>query len=224
MFVLSWACTRRGVSRVSNSSDVSPLLSDSATGELEMIPGIWSEKGPSCGIKIGDGARMGRCMDVESETFTPGGKLNIFPCYTKWHQLFSFGNGTIAPRGAIHSSLPLHMARQLQKKDDKNQVHQHLCIGVVGRGDLEETWVEWDSEDEEHWDPWEYDQHDVDRYDNGRKSLQLWSGQHLQTTPCSNKGGVLEFYFVPFIVEEYDDEESTEGATEASNTEDDEEL
>ena len=77
-----------------------------------MIPGVYTEKGPSCGLKIGDGPRQGRCMDVDSEHTEPGGHVNIFPCYTKWHQLFSFGNGTIAPRGAIHVSLPLHMARQ----------------------------------------------------------------------------------------------------------------
>ena len=193
-----------------------------------MTPGHYSEKGPSCGIKIGDGPRMGRCMDVESDRTEPGGALNIFPCYTKWHQLFSFGNGTIAPRGAIHASLPLHMARQMQKKNSKKKVHQHLCIGVEGRGDMEETWIQWTEEEANEIDPWEHD--DVERYDNGRKSLQLWSGQQLQTTPCTNTGGVLEFFFVPFIVEEDDDEENESivenetGSPGIETTEDDEEL
>lgn len=180
-----------------------------------MIPGEYSARGPSCVVKLGDGPRAGRCIDVESEITKPGGKVNVFPCYTKWHQLFSFGDGTIAPRGSIHASLPLHMARQMEKDD--GEVHQHLCFGVNGRGDANETWIEWTEEEEDEMDPWEYD--NVDMYPNGRKSLQLWNGQQLQTTPCSNVGGVVEFVYVPFIVEEYDDEEE-EGAEVA----DDEEL
>lgn len=183
---------------------VSSLIS--TTGELEMIPGIYSSKGPSCAIKIGDSARRGRCLDVESEHTKPGGYMNVYPCSTKWHQLFSFGNGTIAPRGAIHASLPLHMARQLEKKE--KVVHQHLCLGVFGRGDVDESaWIE-DEDEDAPWDPWEYD--DVERYPNGRKSLQLWSGHQLQSTPCSNVGGVIEWYYVPFIVEEYEEDETTD--------------
>lgn len=176
-----------------------------------MIPGVYAEKGPSCGINIGDGPRKGRCLDVQSEVTRPGGLLNVYPCSTKWYQLFSFGNGTIAPRGGIHASLPLHMARQQETKE--KEVHQHLCLGVVGRGNADES--EWTADDEsEDWDPWEYD--DVERYPNGRKTLQLWSGQQLQTTPCSNEGGVIEWLYVPFIVEKYDNETTEEMATEKS--------
>ena len=105
----------------------------------------------------------------------------------------------------------------MRKKED--EVHQHLCLGVVGRGDVEETWIEYTEEEMEEFDPWELP--DVEVYPNGRKSLQLWSGQQLQTTPCSNEGGVIEFYYVPFIVEEFEDEgeEISEDMTE-----DDEEL
>ncbi len=188
----------------------------SATGELEMIPGVYAKKGPSCGIKIGDGPRRGRCLDVQSEVTRPGGLLNVYPCTTKWYQLFSFGNGTIAPRGGIHASLPLHMARQQETKE--KEVHQHLCLGVVGRGNANES--AWIADDEsEDWDPWEYD--DVDRYPNGRKTLQLWHGQQLQTTPCSNEGGVIEWLYVPFIVEKYDNENET---TEAMATVKSEEM
>ena len=66
---------------------------------------------------------------------------------------------------------------------------------------MEEAWIEFSKEEMEQLDPWEHD--DVERYPNGRKSLQLWSGQQLQTTPCSNAGAVIEWYYVPFIVEEY---------------------
>jgi hypothetical protein len=103
------------------------------------------------------------------------------------------------------------MARQQETKE--KEVHQHLCLGVVGRGNANES--EWTADDEsEDWDPWEYD--DVERYPNGRKTLQLWSGQQLQTTPCSNEGGVIEWLYVPFIVEKYDNETTEEMATEKS--------
>ena len=179
-----------------------------------MIPGEYSETGPSCGIKLADGPRSLRCLDVDSERAAPGGPLNVYPCYTRWHQMFSFGNGTVAPRGAVHVSLQAHVARELKKKKEGEEVHRHLCLGVEGRGNMEEPWIEYEEEEMEELDPWEKD--DVDVYLNGRKSLQLWSGQQLQTTPCSNEGGVIEWFYIPFIVEEFDDdvEESPEGTVE----------
>jgi hypothetical protein len=112
------------------------------------------------------------------------------------------------------------MARQLEKKE--KVVHPHLCLGVFGRGDADESaWIE-DEDEDEPWDPWEYD--DVERYPNGRKSLQLWSGHQLQSTPCSNVGGVIEWYYVPFIVEEYEEDEKTEAEGENAGEESEEEL
>lgn len=192
-----------------------------------MIPGEYSVTGPKCMLKIGDGARAGRCLDVDSERTQPGGLMHIYPCVTKWHQLFSFGNGTIAPRGAIHASLPLHIVRQLENK--KKNVTAQLCLGVKGRGDADES--SWDedkgkNEEEEKEDnqdaevgphPWE--QPDAELYPNGRKSLQLWSGQQIQTTPCSNSGAVIEWYYVPFIIEDYGDEEGMKSDEDASSSE-----
>jgi len=215
-----------------NRWDIGPCSSDgdlkrNETGELEMIPGEYSVTGPKCMLKIGDGARAGRCLDVDSERNQPGGLMHIYPCVTKWHQLFSFGNGTIAPRGAIHASLPLHIVRQLENK--KKNVTAQLCLGVKGRGDADES--SWDedkgkNEEEEKEDnqdaevgphPWE--QPDADLYPNGRKSLQLWSGQQIQTTPCSNSGAVIEWYYVPFIIEDYGDEEGMISDADASSSE-----
>lgn len=144
--------------------------------------------------------------------------MNVYPCSTKWHQIFAFGNGTIAPRGAIHATLPPHMVKQHEHK--KEPVSAHLCIGVEGRGDANETlWKtqkekeaeekakqETEVEEDEELDPWE--EPDAEVGANGRKLLTLWNGQHLRTTPCSNVGAVLEFFFVPFIVEESEEEDS----------------
>lgn len=199
-----------------------------------MIPGGYSDTGPQCLLKLGDGARAGRCLDVESTKTLPGGLMNVYPCSTKWHQIFAFGNGTIAPRGAIHATLPPHMVKQHEHK--KEPVSAHLCIGVEGRGDADETlWKtqkekeeekkkETEIEEDEELDPWE--EPDAEVGANGRKLLNLWNGQHLRTTPCSNEGAVLEFFFVPFIVEEPEEEDSAMDANSSTlvTTEGDEEL
>lgn len=184
-----------------------------------MIPGGYSKTGPQCLLKLGDGARAGRCLDVESTKTLPGGLMNVYPCSTKWHQIFAFGNGTIAPRGAIHATLPPHMVKQHEHK--KEPVSAHLCIGVQGRGDADESlWKtkkeleekakevkEENMEEDEELDPWE--QPDAEVGPNGRKLLHLWNGQQLRTTPCSNEGAIVEFFFVPFIVEDPEEEEDT---------------
>jgi hypothetical protein len=184
-----------------------------------MIPGRYSKTGPQCLLKLGDGARAGRCLDVESTKTLPGGLMNVYPCSTKWHQIFAFGNGTIAPRGAIHATLPPHMVKQHEHK--KEPVSAHLCIGVQGRGDANETlWKtkkeleekakevkEENADENEELDPWE--EPDAEVGPDGRKSLNLWNGQQLRTTPCSNKGAVIEFFFVPFIVEDPEEDEDT---------------
>ena len=188
------------------------IISD--TGELEMTPGGYSITGPQCLLKLGDGARAGRCLDVESTKTLPGGLLNVFPCSTKWHQIFAFGNGTIAPRGGIHATLPPHIVKQHEHK--KEPVSAHLCIGVEGRGDADETlWRkpkketnEIEVEEDDELDPWE--EPDAEVGSNGRKLLHLWNGQQLRTTPCSNEGAVLEFFFVPFIVEEPEGDKSSD--------------
>jgi hypothetical protein len=123
------------------------------------------------------------------------------------------------------------MVKQLEH--NKKKYSAHLCFGVSGRGDADESlWEEKEkdtsNEEDEELDPWEHP--DVATYPNGRKSLQLWEGQHLQTTPCSNVGSVIEFFFVPFIVEEYEDEEESavnsgsESSSVETMTETDQEL
>lgn len=196
-----------------------------------MTPGTYSASGPQCLLKLGDGARAGRCLDVESERTLPGGRLNVFPCSTKWHQVFAFGNGTLAPRGGIHATVPPHIVKQHEHK--KEPVSPHLCFGVQGRGDANETLWEKPTEkkeetdaEEEELDPWEVPDAPVGQ--NGRKLLHLWNGQQMRTTPCSNEGAVIEFFFVPFIVEEAEEENSavdaSSSSTEAEMTETDEEL
>ncbi|KAL7434602.1 hypothetical protein ACHAXM_004281 [Skeletonema potamos] len=186
-----------------NRWDIGPCSSDGelkrdeTTGELEMTPGEYSQTGPKCMLKVGDGIRKGRCLDVESTRTKPGAYLNIYPCEAKWHQLFSFGNGDIVPRGGVHVSPPKHILT----KDSAI----HLCLGVQGRSDEDEDgWLrpEHDDDPNELW-PWDLE-NATEYYESGFKSLKYWDGIQLQTTPCSNRGAVVEFLYVPFIVEEYD--------------------
>eukprot|EP00985_Skeletonema_marinoi_P008121 scaffold3619_cov97-Skeletonema_marinoi.AAC.6 len=197
--------------------DIGPCSSDGelhrneTTGELEMTPGEYTQTGPKCMLKIGDSIRKGRCLDVESDRTKPGAYLNIFPCEAKWHQLFSFGNGDVVPSGGIHVSPPKHLS---SKKSTA-----HLCLGVQGRSSEDkEEWLrpEHDDDPDDLW-PWEQD-NATEYYDNGFLSLKYWDGLQLQTTPCSNEGAVVEFLYVPFIVEEYDNDEgeSTDNKSDAA--------
>ena len=192
-----------------NRWDIGPCSSDGelkrneTTGELEMTLGDYSQTGPKCMLKVGDSIRKGRCLDVESDRTMPGGYANIFPCEAKWHQLFSFGNGDVAPSGGIHVSPPKHLLT--------NSSTPHLCLGVQGRSDDdEEEWIrpEHDDELDELW-PWDRD-NATEYYENEFKSLEYWEGIQLQTTPCSNEGAVVEFLYVPFITEEYDKDDEGE--------------
>ncbi len=183
-----------------------------------MTPGDYSETGPKCMLKIGDSIRKGRCLDTEADRKKPGAYLNIFPCEAKWNQLFSFGNGDAdaddaVPSGAIHVSLPKLVSSQKHTT--------HFCLGVQGRSAEDEVdWLrpEHDDDPDDLW-PWERE-NATEYYDNGFKSLKYWDGIQLQTTPCSNEGAVVEFLYVPFIVEEHDDDddegESTDNKSDAA--------
>ena len=123
-----------------------------------------------------------------------------------------------------------------QHRNKNEPVVPHLCIGVQGRGDANETlWKttkeneakdETEAEEDDELDAWE--DPDAEMGPTGRKLLSLWNGQQLRTTPCQNTGAVLEFFFVPFIVEEPEEEDSAVDAnlsfTESEMTDNDEEL
>ncbi len=55
--------------------------------------------------------------------------MQAFPCLRKWHQMFGFGDGAVAPIGTIHASVPANVLRTIQH-NGKDQA-QHLCIGTL---------------------------------------------------------------------------------------------
>ena len=183
-----------------------------------MIPGEYTPTGPQCMLKLVDGPREGRCLDVESERVQPGGKVHVYPCVTRWHQLFSFGGkekdggggeegssegDVVAPLGSVHASLPRHVVKTL---GDKGKMQEKgLCLGVKGRGSMDESEWEEDGDEKEEEDGFPLEdtyEENAGSSSSGTKPLRLWKGAQLRTTPCSNVDGVVEFFYVPFIVEE----------------------
>lgn len=158
-------------------------------------------------LKQVDGFRAGRCYDCQSDSAQPGGSTRVFPCTHEWYQFVSFGDGRLAPQGSLYSTIPSHIVKQINNLG--HDYSAHMCLGVYGRGDRDET----DWEDEEYqqqirdgtlpklqpvdpnktWDP-----------------LADWEGAEIITTLCSNLGAVIEWAFVPFIVEAEDNKADDE--------------
>jgi hypothetical protein len=168
-----------------------------------MEPGEISEIGPSCMLKQFGGLRNGRCLDVESERIEPGGMLQAYPCLYKWHQTFSFGNGSFAPIGGVHTTVPRHIVHAIRKQG-KTQASQ-LCLGVLCRSSLKPDI--WDEDLRQGLDyiksPDFFPKKARGCKGSGSKlPLHLWKFKNLVTVPCSDAGNIIEFVVVPFINEE----------------------
>jgi hypothetical protein len=168
-------------------------------------------------IQMMDGIRAGRCLDGESLDTQPGGLVHVYPCTKRWHQFLSFGNGKEVPKGCLHTTVPLHTRRRIAETGREQEAY--MCLGVHGRGDLdEEDWLgereetyEESSHEEDSLDQIDEDSFSVDgddmneedeEHDEGRAPLSDWDGEQLIATRCSNVGAIIEWVIVPFIVEE----------------------
>lgn len=179
------------------------LFFSPSTAEMNMTRGEYSPEGPHCMIKQLGGIRNGRCIDIMGERVEPGGIIQMYPCQTKFHNLFSFGDDIIAPKGSIFATVPNHIVKALKYKGKEQ--YPYLCLGAMGRSKIEYT-------------PWEEDKN-KERYNTvdfvpekakkahmeGRKpSLRLWKDKQLVTIPCNDEDAVVTFVVVPFIVEDDD--------------------
>lgn len=112
----------------------------------------------------------------------------------RWHQFFSFGNGDEVPKNSIHVSIPRHQVHRLRDVGYPEQEY-YLCLGVRGRG----------ATDEPNWQPDPVMEEGEDLFpdeDNLEgEPLHKWNGMQIVSTRCSNKGAVIEWVYVPFIVE-----------------------
>ena len=167
-----------------------------------MTRGFISPEGPHCMIKQKGGLRDGRCVDIANERVEPGGMLQVYPCITKFHQMFSFGDGIVAPKGSVFASVPNHIVKALEYKGKEQ--YQYLCIGAMGRSKTEYSPWEEDEDKEEQYNTVDYiperakDAHSQNRI----PSLRLWKEKRLVTIPCNDADAVVNFVFVPFIVED----------------------
>lgn len=174
--------------------------------------GTYSVTGPRCMMKQMDGIRAGRCLDVDSQALQPGGATQVFPCISKWYQFVSFGDGIVAPTGSIYTTIPSHIVKQI-----RNLGHDHtdyMCLGVYGRGLKDE--VDWAEPTDEAVLSGQtpYDEPPV-----VWERLSEFAGQNIVATQCSNDGAVIEWLFVPFIVEPTPPDEAYENSEPLDGTE-----
>ena len=159
-------------------------------------------------LKQMDGPREGRCLDTDSESLQPGGATRVYPCVGRWYQFLSIGDGRFAPPGSLYSRIPSHVVSQIH-----NLGHEqipNMCLGVLGRGDRDE--VDWNEEEEKQEE--EGAVHTTNSTKQARNEslgdgewepLTDWFEQEVITTQCTNEGAIIEWLFVPFIVEENED-------------------
>jgi len=202
-----------------------PLLSaHRASAEMKTTPGKYSSTGPRCILTQVDGIREGRCLDGHSTGIEPGGKVRVFPCVKRWPQFVSFGNGTLAPKGSMHTNVPRHIVDRInESRPDDEPQESYLCLGVLGRGEKDEEHL-YEVEDDAHNGE---DEIIVKEYDDeefgsdGFLKLDHFQGEEIVATRCSNVGAVVEWLFVPFIVEENESEFPDESTVEDASDETD---
>jgi hypothetical protein len=119
----------------------------------------------------------------------------VYPCVREWYQFLSFGNGQTAPNYSLYSTIPSHIVKQIHNLGHAQLAH--LCLGVRGRGISDE--VDWN--DEKYEEMKDRNETDVTEQSDF-PALSKWNNESIVTTQCSNVGGVIEWAFVPFIVED----------------------
>jgi hypothetical protein len=188
-------------------------------GEMNVTLGQYSATGPRCMLQQMDGMRKGRCFDGGPSSFQPGGVTQVYPCVREWFQFVSVGDGRVAPKGSLYSTIPSHIVRQIH-----NLGHEqipYMCLGVLERG----------NEDEPNWNDEDYTKIKQERAaikadpnhvpDQDWEPLSYWNEAKIVTTQCTNLGAVIEWVFIPFIDEETEtDIEITGNGTENPQSDD----
>jgi len=185
--------------------------------------GKYSITGPRCTVKLSATARAGRCIDTDSDDLNPSGKIRLWPCVHRWQQFLSFGDGRLAPKNSIFSTLPSQVVGQIKKMGHVDHI-PYMCLGVRHRGkDDGEKWSEdYDSSDDSDDYSEDYPDVDFDEYNNNGLQwppLSKYSGVRIKSMQCNNIGGVIEWLFVPYVVEE--DAENDKNSTNTTSVEED---
>jgi len=174
---------------------------------MNVTKGNYSATGPRCMLKQMDGLRAGRCYDGQSDTLQPGGPTQVYPCIHQWYQFVSFGDGEHAPLGSLYSTIPSHIVKQIRNLGHEQS--PHMCFGVYGRSGNDEP--DWDEEVEQQLSKETKTeianvQTNDDEIEEELPPLSDFKGEDIVTTQCRNTGAIIEWVFVPFIVEDAIDE------------------
>lgn len=184
------------------------LMRSFATATMNVTAGNYSSTGPRCRLKQMDGQRSGRCIDADAGKSDLGGRTQVFPCTDKWYQLVSFGDGVHAPLGSIYIKVPSHIVRQLHRIGQQSS--QFMCFGVG-------------NETEEAVSGQELASGGKEMHVDSVPALTPPSNrvhQKIITVPCTDSNSVIEWLFVPYIVEEGSVNDSETNATEQGITHD----
>eukprot|EP00522_Entomoneis_paludosa_P012151 CAMPEP_0172447026 /NCGR_PEP_ID=MMETSP1065-20121228/6420_1 /TAXON_ID=265537 /ORGANISM="Amphiprora paludosa, Strain CCMP125" /LENGTH=766 /DNA_ID=CAMNT_0013198225 /DNA_START=86 /DNA_END=2386 /DNA_ORIENTATION=+ len=151
----------------------------------------WSVVGPRCMLKQMDGVRSGRCWDGETKGQGGPNATHVYPCLSNlWGQLVSFGDGRIAPPGSLFTALFEKRVEFWKKKG--TVVYPYRCLAETYKFATEHI-----------------------------NSTAIGSGRII-TTPCNNleddETRILEWVFVPFIMEDNGVEDDSEEAPSDSCT------
>lgn len=161
-------------------------------------------------LKQMDGIRAGRCYDGHPGSLQPGGPVQVYPCVHQWYQFVSFGDGEHAPLGSIYSTIPSHVVKQIS-----NLGHAQIpfmCFGVYGRSEEDE--LDWDDKNYKNGEANSYKDvtHKADEEEDV-SPLAEWIDEEIVTTQCTNAKAVVDWVFVPYVVEEEDGDEGEEDST-----------
>jgi hypothetical protein len=130
-------------------------------------------------LKQMDGVRAGRCFDGDTGIEAPGGETLVFPCVQRWGQFLSAGDGVHAPHGSLFFHIPAHVVRAIAKTGIDQ--HAYMCLTV---GNVNEEGSVNSTETKSH------------------RPLSEWVQHPIISVPCTDKENIIEWVFVPYIVEE----------------------
>ncbi len=188
---------------------------------MNVAVGKYSMTGPRCMLRQRDGPRKNRCLDVESYRNEPGGEIQVYPCFRKWHQLISFGNDIDTSINSLYFTIPSYMLNNPKKKHfgekDSIKLKPQLCLGVYGRNKKTDEEIKFQTK---------YDKTEFTPIDDGEPSddketmpLSKWIGKRLLSVHCrKNDPSTIEWILIPYIMEN-DNDNNEEGKKAKPNPE-----
>jgi hypothetical protein len=175
-----------------NRWEMSPCTSDGAlerddtTASLTVTPGNYSVTGPRCMLKQADGIRSGRCFDGDTGKDFPGGETLVYPCVHRWGQFLSVGDGNGAPKGSLFFHIPGHIVRMVKKLGREQHAYMCLSVGEISGDDRKSA--------EDNSGP---------VVAQPRRPLSQWKGRPVISIPCADRENVIEWAFVPYILDDF---------------------